>query len=100
MGREKQVIGELLDVLESIAEGLWPSGKDTATGAGDAEDNEEDEDEDLDKQLANELAAIRKPNQPTQRFSKPHVTHSRNNRTTLKSYAIKENIYIDTKCRL
>ncbi|KAG8874518.1 F-actin-capping protein subunit beta [Tulasnella sp. 331] len=97
MGKEKQVIGELLDVLESvrrlsiafgwtfglslptsrsqIAGELWPPEK--AMDLNGSGDETAEEEEDLDKQLANELAAIRKPHRPTQRF---------------------RNIFVDTKC--
>ncbi|KAG8974208.1 hypothetical protein FRC05_007784 [Tulasnella sp. 425] len=62
MGKEKQVIGELYDVLDSLAEELWPRAPGVARNDDTQSDEDEDEDEeDFEKALANELSAIKKP---------------------------------------
>jgi len=67
-GKEKQTVGELYDLFESLASELWPE-----SAAADASDDEEgrrnalddgaveEEEVDLEKQIAKELASIKRP---------------------------------------
>jgi len=68
-GKEKQAVGEVYQVLESIASDIWPEG---ATDDGQECDklNESDEagDEDFEAQMAKELASIKRPRKE-QRFA-------------------------------
>ncbi|KAG8931662.1 F-actin-capping protein subunit beta [Tulasnella sp. 417] len=76
MGKEKQVIGELYDVLDSLAEELWPRDPGVSRN-GDAQSDDDMEEEDFEKALANELSAIKKPAANEKRL---------------------KNVFIDTKC--
>ncbi|KAF9223739.1 hypothetical protein BS17DRAFT_672848, partial [Gyrodon lividus] len=59
-GKEKQTLGELYDLFESLASELWPiEGRDLTEGHGASED--EDLSGDLEAQVARELAAIKRP---------------------------------------
>jgi len=71
-GKEKQTVGELYDLFESLASELWPETDAGAREAGDEDghDNSDDgtaEEEDLEKQMAKELASIKRPRRE-QRF--------------------------------
>jgi len=76
MGKERQAIGELRDVFDSVAEELWPR-EDAKSRGPQGSDDEDEEEMDLEKQLASELAAIKTPTGASKRF---------------------RNIFIDTKC--
>ncbi|KAF9243429.1 hypothetical protein BU15DRAFT_86400 [Melanogaster broomeanus] len=59
-GKEKQTVGELYDLFESLASELWPTeGRDQTEGHRSSED--EDLGGDLEAQVARELAAIKRP---------------------------------------
>jgi len=73
-GKEKQTVGELYDLFESIASELWP---DTAVAEASDEEGHDDSDdgavgddveEDFEKQIAKELATIKRPRKE-QRFA-------------------------------
>ncbi|RPD61192.1 hypothetical protein L226DRAFT_560338 [Lentinus tigrinus ALCF2SS1-7] len=64
-GKEKQTVGELYDLFESLANDLWP-----AEGSGlKNDDDESDEDEagadDLEKQIAKEVSSMKRPRRET-----------------------------------
>ncbi|KII85174.1 hypothetical protein PLICRDRAFT_57116 [Plicaturopsis crispa FD-325 SS-3] len=60
-GKEKQAVGELYDLFDSVAAELWPE---DGVGSGSEED---DEDEDLETQIAKELSSLKRPRKE-QRF--------------------------------
>ncbi|KAL0579307.1 hypothetical protein V5O48_002705 [Marasmius crinis-equi] len=56
-GKEKQTVGELYDLFESVALEIWPP-----DNVGDDSDSEaEDNSEALEDQISNEIAAMKKP---------------------------------------
>ncbi|KAG9119161.1 hypothetical protein FRC07_005973 [Ceratobasidium sp. 392] len=60
-GKEKQAVGELYNVIETISDQLWPKPATTEVEeTGNASEPSED-DEDIEKQLAKELSDINKP---------------------------------------
>ncbi|KAH9994762.1 hypothetical protein BJV77DRAFT_1098134 [Russula vinacea] len=70
-GKEKQTVGELYDLFEGLASELWPGGSaaveaDDEEGHNDPDDGEVEED--LEKQIAKELAVIKRPRRE-QRFA-------------------------------
>ncbi|KZT02615.1 uncharacterized protein LAESUDRAFT_744987 [Laetiporus sulphureus 93-53] len=68
-GKEKQTVGELYDLFESLASEMWPD--DSATGTQADDDNSDDEgsdDGDIEKQLAKEVASMKRPRKE-QRFA-------------------------------
>ncbi|KAH9949989.1 hypothetical protein B0H21DRAFT_725643 [Amylocystis lapponica] len=66
-GKEKQAVGELYDVFDTLASGLWPDGSAQQKDAGD-ETDEEDDNGDLEKQIAKEVASMKRPRKE-QRFA-------------------------------
>ncbi|KIJ66949.1 hypothetical protein HYDPIDRAFT_85887 [Hydnomerulius pinastri MD-312] len=59
-GKEKQTVGELYDLFESLASELWPiEGRDEADVNHDSDD--EDGGGDLEAQIAREVASIKRP---------------------------------------
>ncbi|EIM90842.1 uncharacterized protein STEHIDRAFT_90713 [Stereum hirsutum FP-91666 SS1] len=64
-GKEKQTVGELYDLFEQLASELYPELGTGNAGAGNEEEtatnSDQEEEEDLEKQLAKELAAMKKP---------------------------------------
>ncbi|KAI0787832.1 hypothetical protein C8Q74DRAFT_1436947 [Fomes fomentarius] len=65
-GREKQTVGELYDLFESLSQQLWPA--DANHGKADGEDSEEEAGggaDDLEKQIAKEVAAMKRPRRET-----------------------------------
>jgi len=64
-GKEKQTVGELYDLFESVASELWPvtaaAGGSDEESHGDSDDAAVDVEEDLEKQIAKELATIKRP---------------------------------------
>jgi len=73
-GKEKQTVGELYDLFESLACELWPGSDavqaDDDEGHADSDDGEVEED--LEKQIAKELASIKRPRKE-QRFDQHAV---------------------------
>lgn len=68
-GKEKQAIGEVYQVFESIASDVWPeSGLDDGRESDGANNNDGAEDSDLEAQVAKELASIKRPRKE-QRFA-------------------------------
>ncbi|KAJ8468181.1 hypothetical protein ONZ51_g9803 [Trametes cubensis] len=64
-GKEKQTVGELYELFESLANELWPT--DTAEAA-DAQGESDEEDggaDDLEKQIAKEVASMKRPRKET-----------------------------------
>ncbi|KAG1745555.1 hypothetical protein EDD22DRAFT_744870, partial [Suillus occidentalis] len=62
-GKEKGTVGELYDLFESLAADMWPvegSARDR-DGASDPADEEEEGEVDLETQVANEVAALKRP---------------------------------------
>jgi tRNA acetyltransferase TAN1 len=65
-GKEKQTVGELYDLFESLASELWPETAAVPDAAASDDDGRDDPDdgavmEDLEKQLSKELASIKRP---------------------------------------
>ncbi|KAG7089374.1 hypothetical protein E1B28_011064 [Marasmius oreades] len=59
-GKEKKTVGELYDLFESLALGLWPL-EGTSPDGSDSEENEGSHGEPLEDQISNEIAAMKKP---------------------------------------
>ncbi|KZT73645.1 hypothetical protein DAEQUDRAFT_721707 [Daedalea quercina L-15889] len=68
-GKEKQTVGELYDLFESLASELWPEQvtKSVKEGSG-SESDDNGEAEDLEKQIAKEVASMKRPRRE-QRFA-------------------------------
>ncbi|KAF8318445.1 hypothetical protein DL93DRAFT_389337 [Clavulina sp. PMI_390] len=71
-GKERQTIGELYDLFESLAADLYPNEKDeiepsarASTSKANNDEEDEEEEEDLEKALARELKELKKPRQGT-----------------------------------
>ncbi|KAI0768154.1 hypothetical protein BD413DRAFT_480126 [Trametes elegans] len=65
-GKEKQTVGELYDLFENLADQLWPT--ESAEAAGAPDDSDEDEAggaDDLEKQIAKEVASMKRPRKET-----------------------------------
>ena len=62
-GKEKQTVGELYDLFESLASEVWPG----ETVDDDGEDNIGDGADDLEKQVAREIESMKRPRKE-QRF--------------------------------
>lgn len=63
-GKEKQTVGELYDLFESLSLTLWPVDGTTPSRAEDdqtARGSDEGEEEDLEKQIAKEVASMKRP---------------------------------------
>ncbi|KAI0784208.1 hypothetical protein C8Q75DRAFT_724712 [Abortiporus biennis] len=75
-GKEKQTVGELYDLFDALANELWPKAdaSSEATGGTQEPSNESDDDddegdlEDIEKQIAKEVATMKKPRKE-QRFA-------------------------------
>ncbi|OCH94425.1 hypothetical protein OBBRIDRAFT_769839 [Obba rivulosa] len=65
-GKEKQAVGELYDLFDSLATELWPDG-DVSADRADASDNDS-EDDDVEAQIAKEIASMKRPRKE-QRFA-------------------------------
>ncbi|KAH9929986.1 uncharacterized protein B0H18DRAFT_1209503 [Fomitopsis serialis] len=66
-GREKQTVGELYDLFDSLASELWQEeGAKAGNGETDS-DNGGDDEEELEKQIAKEVASMKRPRKE-QRF--------------------------------
>lgn len=65
-GKEKQTVGELYDLFESLASDLWP-GDSAPSNAGEDHSDEDNDDVDLEKQIAKEVASMKRPRKE-QRF--------------------------------
>ncbi|TBU49750.1 hypothetical protein BD309DRAFT_1006016 [Dichomitus squalens] len=67
-GKEKQTVGELYDVFESLAKQLWPT--ESASTADEPQDSDVDDEEgggadDIEKQIAKEVASMKRPRKET-----------------------------------
>ncbi|KAH9972075.1 hypothetical protein BGW80DRAFT_393477 [Lactifluus volemus] len=72
-GKEKQSVGELYDLFESLASELWPEsattgGSGNEEGCNSSDDGAIEEELDLEKRIATELASITRPRKE-QRFA-------------------------------
>ncbi|KAI0749461.1 hypothetical protein C8Q80DRAFT_1162162 [Daedaleopsis nitida] len=65
-GKEKQTVGELYDLFDSLSNQLWPTESD---GTKEDSDKSDDEDvggaDDLEKQIAKEVASMKRPRRET-----------------------------------
>ncbi|KAM5538457.1 hypothetical protein V8D89_007790 [Ganoderma adspersum] len=66
-GKERQTVGELYDVFESLANQLWPTGSVTASDGPQGSDNDDDDGgaDDIEKQIAKEIASMKRPRKET-----------------------------------
>ncbi|KAI0370403.1 hypothetical protein BV20DRAFT_995209 [Pilatotrama ljubarskyi] len=64
-GKEKQTVGELYDLFESLANELWPTQVAEAADAPDDSDEGEGGADDLEKQIAKEVASMKRPRRET-----------------------------------
>ncbi|KAK7690855.1 hypothetical protein QCA50_005957 [Cerrena zonata] len=72
-GKEKNTVGELYDVFESLAAELWPLDTSEPAETNNKEASEdEDEDGDIEKQIAKEVASMKRPKKE-QRFANGHT---------------------------
>ncbi|KDQ57361.1 hypothetical protein JAAARDRAFT_35992 [Jaapia argillacea MUCL 33604] len=60
-GKEKQVVGELYDVFESLADEMWPSSEELGDVGEDEDDDEGDEELSLEEQVRREVEKMKKP---------------------------------------
>ncbi|PCH42459.1 hypothetical protein WOLCODRAFT_102174 [Wolfiporia cocos MD-104 SS10] len=68
-GKEKQTVGELYDLFDNIASELWPDDSlKAAQGEDGSDDSEEEDDGDIEKQIAKEVASMKRPRKE-QRFA-------------------------------
>ncbi|THH08588.1 hypothetical protein EW145_g2602 [Phellinidium pouzarii] len=68
-GKEKQTVGEVYDLFESLADELWPTGTKEPTGSADgSSDAESEKEEDLEKAIAKEVQRMKQPRKQ-QRFA-------------------------------
>ncbi|KAH7884419.1 hypothetical protein F5I97DRAFT_2037022 [Phlebopus sp. FC_14] len=69
-GKEKQTVGELYDLFESLASELWPvEGAEETSERGHDGSDDEDTGGDLEAQVAKELAAMKRPRTVEKRFA-------------------------------
>ncbi|TFK93951.1 hypothetical protein K466DRAFT_536924 [Polyporus arcularius HHB13444] len=64
-GKEKQTVGELYDLFESLANDLWPA---ESSGDKDGEDGSDEDDgcaDDIEKQIAKEVSSMKRPRKET-----------------------------------
>ncbi|KAH6899270.1 hypothetical protein BKA70DRAFT_1569665 [Coprinopsis sp. MPI-PUGE-AT-0042] len=75
-GKERQTVGEVYDLFDSVASEIWP------VSSGLDKDDEEDEDEglSLEQQIAKEVSEIKKP-KSEQRFERTRTGISRTRHT-------------------
>ncbi|KAI0324143.1 hypothetical protein GY45DRAFT_452332 [Cubamyces sp. BRFM 1775] len=64
-GKEKQTVGELYDLFESLANQLWPTDGAEDADAQGASDEEDGGADDLEKQIAKEVASMKRPRKET-----------------------------------
>ncbi|KAF8627271.1 hypothetical protein AX15_004449 [Amanita polypyramis BW_CC] len=67
-GKERSAVGELYDLFESLALGIWPEGSTTSKGDDDDAGSESDaknEGVSLEEQIANEVSAIKRSKRGT-----------------------------------
>ncbi|PIL35727.1 hypothetical protein GSI_02457 [Ganoderma sinense ZZ0214-1] len=68
-GKERQTVGELYDVFESLANQLWPAESVTASdepqGSDDDDDNDDEGADDIEKRIAKEVASMKRPRKET-----------------------------------
>ncbi|CDO74900.1 hypothetical protein BN946_scf184988.g7 [Trametes cinnabarina] len=64
-GKERQVVGELYDLFESLANDLWPQESATTAGASENSDEEDGGADDLERQIAKEVESMKRPRKET-----------------------------------
>ncbi|KAH9902885.1 hypothetical protein C8Q73DRAFT_672127 [Cubamyces lactineus] len=64
-GKEKQTVGELYDLFESLANELWPTDAAEAADVQSGSEEEEGGADDLEKQIAKEVASMKRPRKET-----------------------------------
>ncbi|KAF9790658.1 thump domain-containing protein [Thelephora terrestris] len=67
-GKEKQAVGEVYQVFESIASDVWPQSAPDGDGEKSVESDGAEDGDDFEAQIAKELAAIKRPRKE-QRFA-------------------------------
>lgn len=67
-GKEKQTVGELYDLFESLASEMWPDDSTKIQKDGDELSGDDDDDDDIEKQIAKEVASMKRPRKE-QRFA-------------------------------
>ncbi|GBE88341.1 Uncharacterized protein SCP_1301560 [Sparassis crispa] len=67
-GKEKQVVRELYNLFESLASELWPDGSSSRAQDKEDPDESDDDDGDIEKQIAREIASMKRPRKQ-QRFT-------------------------------
>ncbi|KAK7463398.1 hypothetical protein VKT23_006753 [Stygiomarasmius scandens] len=68
-GKEKQTVGELYDLFDSIASEIWPLESAGEDGCSDSDSSQDGQNEaPIEAQIANEISSIKKP-RTMQRFS-------------------------------
>ncbi|KAI0710142.1 hypothetical protein C8Q76DRAFT_741272 [Earliella scabrosa] len=64
-GKEKQTVGELYDLFESLANQLWPTESEGKEEADHSDEEEGGRADDLEKQIAKEVASMKRPRRET-----------------------------------
>ncbi|KAI0711968.1 hypothetical protein C8T65DRAFT_807366 [Cerioporus squamosus] len=64
-GKEKQTVGELYDLFESLANDLWPVEGSGPKDGDDESDEEEGGADDIEKQIAKEVSSMKRPRKET-----------------------------------
>ncbi|KAJ2990526.1 hypothetical protein NUW54_g8442 [Trametes sanguinea] len=64
-GKERQTVGELYDLFESLANELWPQESAPSANAEEDSDEEDGGAEDLEKQIAKEVESMKRPRKET-----------------------------------
>ncbi|KAI0649360.1 hypothetical protein C8Q79DRAFT_508792 [Trametes meyenii] len=64
-GKERQTVGELYDVFESLANQLWPTEASEIADTPRSSDEEDGGADDLEKQIAKEVASMKRPRKET-----------------------------------
>ncbi|PAV16195.1 hypothetical protein PNOK_0781500 [Pyrrhoderma noxium] len=60
-GKERQTVGEICDLFDSLAEELWPLEEEKSKDENEEDNTHEDEDEDPEKAIAKELQKLKRP---------------------------------------
>ncbi|CAA7269586.1 unnamed protein product [Cyclocybe aegerita] len=69
-GKEKQTVGEIYELFESVAAELWAKSEDKGVASHDSDAENEDANLSLEDQIANEISAMKRPRtHPEQRFA-------------------------------
>ncbi|KAI0833301.1 hypothetical protein BC628DRAFT_1343060 [Trametes gibbosa] len=64
-GKERQTVGELYEVFETLSTQLWPQEDTDAVGTPQDSDEEDGGADDLEKQIAKEVASMKRPRKET-----------------------------------